>query len=93
MKLLSELSDNALREYNPFVFATFSGLKQAQDETLLRASLLLASGISIKMIQDWLGHSDFGTTADLYTHLSYDSKLTSADALQTQTAFAKMEIE
>ena len=32
MKLLSELSDNALQEYNSLVFATFSGLKQAQDE-------------------------------------------------------------
>ncbi|GHU43800.1 hypothetical protein FACS1894111_10010 [Clostridia bacterium] len=32
MKLLGELSDNALQEYNSLVFATFSGLKQAQDE-------------------------------------------------------------
>jgi hypothetical protein len=32
MRLLSELSDNALQEYNSLVFATFSGLKQAQSE-------------------------------------------------------------
>lgn len=31
MKLLSELSNDTLQEYNSLVFATFSGLKQAQD--------------------------------------------------------------
>lgn len=32
LKLLSELSDNSLNEYNSLVFATFSGLKQAMTE-------------------------------------------------------------
>ena len=33
LKLLSELGDNAIREYNSLVFATFSGLKQAVSES------------------------------------------------------------
>jgi len=37
----------------------------------------------MKMIQEWLGHSDFATTANLYAHLEYESKLTSADAMQS----------
>ena len=45
------------------------------------ASLLLANGISMKQIQDWLGHSDFSTTANIYAHLEYDTKLQSAEMM------------
>lgn len=45
------------------------------------ASLLLANGVSMKQIQEWLGHSDFSTTANIYAHLDYHSKLMSADAM------------
>lgn len=45
------------------------------------ASLLLANGVSMKQIQEWLGHSDFSTTANIYAHLDYSSKVSSADAL------------
>ena len=45
------------------------------------ASLLLASGVSMKQIQEWLGHSDFSTTANIYAHLDYSSKLSSASAM------------
>jgi len=45
------------------------------------ASLLLKNGVQMKEIQDWLGHSDFSTTANTYAHLDYSSKLTSADAM------------
>lgn len=45
------------------------------------ASLLLANGVPMKQIQEWLGHSDFGTTANIYAHLDYNSKLSSAEAL------------
>ena len=45
------------------------------------ASLLLKNGVQMKEIQDWLGHSDFSTTANTYAHLDYASKLTSADAM------------
>ena len=45
------------------------------------ASLLLANGVPMKQIQKWLGHSDFSTTANVYAHLDYNSKLSSADAM------------
>ena len=45
------------------------------------ASLLLANGVPMKQIQEWLGHSDFSTTANIYAHLDVNSKLTSAQAM------------
>jgi len=45
------------------------------------ASLLLANGVSMKQIQEWMGHSDFSTTANIYAHLDVTSKLTSAQAM------------
>lgn len=45
------------------------------------ASLLLAKGIPMKAIQEWLGHSNFSTTANLYAHLDINSKKLSANAL------------
>lgn len=45
------------------------------------ASLLLANNIPMKQIQEWLGHSDFSATANIYAHLDYSSKVASADAM------------
>lgn len=45
------------------------------------ASLLLANNIPMKMIQDWLGHSDMATTANIYSHIDSTSKLASANAI------------
>lgn len=45
------------------------------------ASILISSGVSMKAVQEWLGHSTFSTTADIYSHLSYASKLGIADTL------------
>ena len=50
------------------------------------ASLLLANGVPLKHIQEWLGHSDFTTTANIYAHLDYSSKITSAQAMETGLA-------
>ena len=45
------------------------------------ASLLYANGESLKEIQEWLGHSDISTTSNIYTHLNFDSKVASANAI------------
>lgn len=45
------------------------------------ASLLYANGVSLKEIQEWLGHSNISTTANIYTHLDYSSKVASANAI------------
>lgn len=42
------------------------------------ASLLLSCGVPMKEIQLWLGHSNFSTTADIYSHLDYSSKVDAA---------------
>ena len=43
--------------------------------------MLLANNVPMKQIQDWLGHSDFSTTANIYAHLDYNSKISSAQAM------------
>ena len=45
------------------------------------ASLLLKNGVSMKEIQEWLGHSDYSTTANIYAHLDTTSKNTSASKM------------
>lgn len=45
------------------------------------ASLLLKSGVSMKDIQMWLGHSDFNTTANIYAHLDASSKNTTGTVM------------
>lgn len=46
------------------------------------ASLLLKSGISMKDIQAWLGHSNYNTTANIYAHLESNSKELTGNAMQ-----------
>ena len=45
------------------------------------ASLLYANGVGLKDIQEWLGHSDISTTANIYTHMDFKSKIASANAI------------
>lgn len=47
------------------------------------ASLLLANNVPMKKIQEWLGHSEFSTTANIYAHLDFQSKISSAEAMLT----------
>ena len=51
------------------------------------ASLLLAKGIPMKAIQEWLGHSTYSTTANLYTHLESNTKNVSANVLTNAMNF------
>ena len=68
-----------------------NGMRQIRYHDLRHscASLLLANGVPMKQIQEWLGHSDFSTTANIYAHLDYSSKLTSADAMLNGLGFAQ----
>ena len=45
------------------------------------ASFLYANGVSLKESQEWLGHSDISTTSNIYTHLDFSSKVSSANAI------------
>lgn len=62
---------------------TDNGLRKIRFHDLRHscASLLLANGVPMKQIQEWLGHSDFSTTANIYSHLEYSSKLNSANSI------------
>ena len=42
------------------------------------ATLLLQQGFSLKQIQDWLGHADISTTANVYAPVPYIEKETIA---------------
>ncbi|HJG27928.1 MAG TPA: site-specific integrase [Subdoligranulum variabile] len=46
------------------------------------ASLLLKQGVPMKQIQEWLGHSDISTTANIYPHLDSQSKKLSAATME-----------
>lgn len=60
-----------------------NGLKKIRFHDLRHscASLLYANGVSLKEIQEWLGHSDISTTSNIYTHLDFTSKIDSANAI------------
>ncbi len=62
-----------------------NGLRQIRFHDLRHscASMMLANGVAMKQIQEWLGHSDFSTTANIYAHLDYNSKISSAQAMLT----------
>ena len=46
------------------------------------ASLMVANGEQMKTVQEWLGHSDIGTTANIYSHLDFQSKVSAAETMQ-----------
>ena len=46
------------------------------------ASILVQNGVSMKAIQEWLGHSNFSTTANTYSHLDYSSKVKSGEKIE-----------
>ena len=52
------------------------------------ASIMLANGVQMKQIQEWLGHASFSTTADIYSHLDYSSKIQSAEKLSQALGIA-----
>ena len=66
-----------------------AGLRQIRFHDLRHssASLLLANGVPLKNIQEWLGHSDFSTTANIYAHLDASSKQNTADAMLRSLGF------
>lgn len=76
------MNPNYLTNYFP-EYIQKHGMKKMRFHDLRHscASLLLANGVPLKQIQEWLGHSDFSTTANIYAHLDYASNLSSAQAM------------
>jgi integrase len=76
---VNELGDLIQPDYITDVFGKIiqrNNLKRIRFHDLRHscASLLLALGYSMKDIQEWLGHSNFQTTANLYSHLDPRNK-------------------
>lgn len=88
---VDELGERMRANYLTSAFPKFlesHGLRRMRFHDLRHscASLLLANGVPLRHIQEWLGHSDFTTTANIYAHLDYKSKITSAQAMETGLA-------
>ena len=88
---VDELGERIRVEYLTNAFPKFlesHGLRRMRFHDLRHscASLLLANGVPLRHIQEWLGHSDFTATANIYAHLDYKSKITSAQAMETGLA-------
>lgn len=76
------IKPNYITQHFPILLKNH-GLKKIRFHDLRHscASLLYAHGVSLKEIQEWLGHSDISTTSNIYTHLNYNSKVASANAI------------
>lgn len=47
------------------------------------ASIMLKNGVSMKQIQMILGHSDYATTANIYSHLDYADKVSATKEMKS----------
>ena len=93
---VDELGERMRANYLTSAFPKFlesHGLRRMRFHDLRHscASLLLANGVPLKQIQEWLGHSDIGTTANIYSHLDYKSKLTSANVMDNVLTLPETE--
>ena len=83
-------SNNPGKLYDPdFVTGHFGQLLKKHNLKKIRfhdlrhscASVLLAQGVPMKQIQEWLGHSDMSTTANIYSHLDAVTKADTGAAM------------
>ena len=88
--VVDEMGDLILPDY---ITAAWAGFLKRNSFRKIRfhdlrhtcASLLLNNGkdrgVTLKHIQEWLGHSDFSTTADIYSHLDSTAKACSVGTM------------
>ncbi len=57
------------------------------------ASLLLANGIPMEQVKEWLGHSEISTTVDIYGHLQFATKRNSAAAMERDIVQPFMQMQ
>ena len=75
------VASNNIIAYGIFRFHEGMSICRFHELSHSSARLLLASHVPLKQIQEWLGHSDFSTTANIYAHLDAQSKTGTADAM------------
>lgn len=88
--LVDEMGDLILPNYITSAWANFlerNNFRKIRFHDLRHtcASLLLnngrENGVTLKHIQEWLGHSDFSTTANIYSHLDTSAKVCSVGTM------------
>ena len=84
---LNALGELFTPDYVSNRFATIlkqNGLKHIRFHDLRHscASLLVAKGVQMKLIQQWLGHSNISTTANIYSHVDGALRLFVAPSLR-----------
>ena len=53
------------------------------------ANLLITSRVPLIEVQQWMGHSSISTTADMYGHLTFESKLNTVQRQSKKIEFRK----
>ena len=64
------------------VISDIQGADHSKEFEEIENELSTVDGVDLKDIQAWLGHSDFATTANIYSHLDATSKTNSLCALE-----------
>jgi integrase len=72
-------------EKNPVLLPSFSCHSLRHTFT----TRLVEAGVNLKVVQDTLGHKDFSTTMDTYTHVTKELKMREFDNLQEKMKKAK----
>lgn len=72
-----------------------NGLKKIRFHDLRHscASLLLANGVNMKEIQAYLGHSNWNTTANTYSHLESSTKEKSVNVIASVLSQKPLTVE
>jgi integrase len=73
--------DYITRQFHSFLTRQNLPIIRYHDLRHTVGSLLLESGMSIKHVQEYLGHEKVSTTLDIYTHLSMAGKIDTATAV------------
>lgn len=55
------------------------------------ASIMVAQNVPMKQVQEWLGHSNYSTTANIYSHLDFKSKINSAKIVSNAFSFVNQD--
>ena len=72
-----------VRYYNVLFYLFFrAGIDDFKRQCLVNR-IEAGESVRMKQIQEWLGHADFGTTANIYSHLDYTAKQNSANTISS----------